>query len=142
MNKAILGLMVFLMVGGAFAYQGQLHFDPTLKPMGTLEPTSKIGNTDKGITRNHCDLLEDTCDWRLKFRDSETIDIGDERFYLKYFGDNKMFVTNAQYNWLNPLRYEGITNLGSEGFINLGEHKVSYMIEDKNYGDDRIYLTL
>jgi len=144
MKKIILGLMVFLMVGSAFAFinEGLREFDPTLKPHGTLEPTNKVINVDRGVTRNHCNLAEETCDWRLKYLDSETIDIGHERFYLKYLGDNKIFVTNAQYKWINPLRYEGITNLGSEGKITLGEHTATYEIEEKMYGDNRIYVTL
>ena len=146
MNKAILGLMVFLMVGTAFAHIGQLgegiEYDPTLKPHGTLEPDNKIGNTDRGVTRNHCDLMEEDCNWRLKYLDSETIEVDNERYYLKYLGDNKMLVINGQYKWINPLRYEGITTLSEEGSINLGEHKATYKVENKNYGDDRIYLTL
>ena len=145
MNKAILGLMVFLMVGTAFAHIGQLgegiEYDPTLKPIGTLEPDNKIGNTDRGVTRNHCDLMEEDCNWRLKYLDSETIEVDNERYYLKYLGDDKLFVTNGQYKWINPLRYEGITKISDEGKITLGTHEVSYARETTDWSD-KITLTL
>jgi len=144
MKKAILGLMVFLMVGGVFAMSDPLGFgmeEPRInKP--TIGPNKITPTIDHGVVRNHCDLIVDICDWRLKFMDSETIDIGDERFYLKYLGDNNIFVTNAQYNWLNPLRYEGITTISDEGDITLGDHEATYEVKEKTYGDDRIFVTL
>lgn len=141
MKKTILGLMVFLMVGSVFAYVGQMEYDPTLKPHGTLEPTNEVTHKSTEVTRNHCNLMEETCDWRLKYLDSETIKVGNERYYLKYLGDDKLFVTNGQYKWINPLRYEGITKISDEGKITLGTHEVSYARETTDWSD-KITLTL
>ena len=144
MKKSILGLMVFLVIGSAFALGeglGQLHYDPEIKTHGTLEPTNEPTHKSTGVKRNHCNLMEETCDWRLKYLDSETIKVGKERFYLRYLGDNKVFVTNGQYKWTNPLRYEGITEITDEGTITLGNHETNYIRETTDWRD-KITLTL
>jgi len=114
MKKIIMWLIPLLMIGGVFAMGnpddvenplGQMPYDSAIKHKPTLT-SEKVRTISSGSnTVKTCKLEKEDCITKLKFMRQVKIYANENKYYLKYLGNNKFKLTDSNFNLFDKEKY-------------------------------------